>query len=202
MDILRAFDDTRRYFAERSATAAGLEYLGKGVDSIVFRLGDSAIKYARRSHLLDDAFRSRLAARKVEAYLELRSDVGSFMPPQSISIEPHLFRPGCEVVQTTQPFIRFTPAVVHKGLFRSVKLAPGAFGALDQLSNFLDAAKAADARGKILPDIYGRNNLVVDDSGKLLLIDTEPVTEDHPEDQGHIRHYIDDLRAQLDKIAA
>jgi hypothetical protein len=200
--VVFSLANVRNYVADRDARAAGLEKVGAGVEADVYRMGDSAIKYVRNSHLLSDSGRRELVDIKQSDFLKLQAELAIFMPAQTITIEPHLFNPGREVVQTTQPFVRFEPLVTYRGVERSVVL-PNKITPLiaDDLSDFLDGAWTSFGKEKILPDTNGSNNLVIDSEGRLKLLDTQPVGTMHPEVQVKIMEQMRSLALQLNKTA-
>lgn len=200
------FTSARRYISERDARAMGLQRIGDGVECDVFRLGDSVIKYARHSIKMPPSERQQLAERKREDFAKLGAELGRFLPDQTISVEPHLFRPGREVVQTTQPFVAFTPLMETRGvLIHRIALLDTAASVADQLSDFVDGARAVLRTEKVAPDIIGRDNLVIDETGGLQLIDTQPIgaeTEASRRLQEEIRTHLLSISMQLDQIAA
>lgn len=192
----------RRVIADRSAAAAGLQFVWGGVEADVYRRGDSVIKYVRESVRLSDLGRRELVKTKQDNFASLQSDLGAFVMDQEILMAPHLFKPGYDVVQTEQPFVDFTPIMARSTTTGNLELLPGVTVPRDELSDFLDGAWALFAREYMLPDLAGADNLVMDQEGHLKLIDTQPIGTSAISTQVRIIETMHAMRAELQKTAA
>jgi hypothetical protein len=184
----------------------GIDYVGFGVEASVYRTGDNVIKVHRKSTDMNEAQRQQIAQDKEAQFNHISPFLGNFLLTQTIAVDTHPLGKNLRAVQTTQPYFEF---VHNLGLFTmnspqvSVDLIDKVCrqypGIDDELRDFVAASnKAADAT-QLLPDVNGRDNLVISTDGtstsRLMLIDSQPIV---PQNPGWVQ---DLVRAQLGSLS-
>lgn len=190
----------------------GLEYLGCGFESSVYKRGDEVIKVHRNSVRMPQYQKEFLRVKKQGEYQLLSQHLGSFLLSQSIVVDVHPLGDGHQAVQTLQPYCDFSESLK---IFRKDKDAID-LGALDELCrahpgiedtlrDFVEASFTAADQTNCLPDTNGVNNLVIAaDAGQvsgLKLIDTQPITPSFPDVQILIRNQLSSLQQGLLEVA-
>lgn len=159
---------------------AGIEQIGSGAESIVFKIGDRAVKYAKWSEGMSEAERIELACKKVDDFDTIGDYLEPYLLDQTVSVANHPFYKDRRAVQINQPYVKFQSAIIRHPSNISDGVSVASDAPLDQLSNFLDASWRLYGRTGLLVDTNGVDNIVVSD-GQLLLLDTQPIGQEVPE---------------------
>jgi hypothetical protein len=77
--------------------------------------------------------------------------------------------------------VEFTNLIHPSTYTGTVKVQDRSGYILDKLSDFVDRSWELFGSKALLPDINGIDNVVIDRSGNIVLIDTQPIGEQQPE---------------------
>ena len=113
--------------------------------------------------------------------------LGETVLPQTVLIAEHVLGGGFQTLQIEQPYVELgnalSPFDVNEPLVDLAKLEkvvlerPGADVALCEL---VDQSRKLYVDKEQLPDTNGTNNIVVQSDGSLVLLDSTPISNEHP----------------------
>jgi hypothetical protein len=162
----------------------GMEYLGNGAWSSVYRNDDTVLKVHRGTALMSDQERLEYLKCHIDDSRNTQSILGKLVLPQELTIEEHPFG-KYTVVVARQPFIRGEPInfvhsstphidtnAIHDYIENSI-VTP------KTLTDFVDATFCLDDTHSLVPDINGYGNFIASQQGELCLIDSDPVAKEH-----------------------
>lgn len=182
--LVVAYPEISRKVVNTILGRLGLECIGCGGDTIVYRKADEVIKVVRGSALLSETAKQADAERRNQQYINLSKYLGHFVLTQSTSVGPHPYESNWSVIQTTQPFVRFDslnlvmpnrPTANRSGIIEAIYNHPGVDYALNE---FFAASRYYHEQTDCYPDINGLDNLVIYQLGntpELVLLDTVPI---------------------------
>jgi len=159
----------------------GFRYVASGAESTVIHKDGSVIKIVRGSENLKSNERVVLRDSKKRDFDNVQHYLGDYVINQTIDISEHPYRSGKEIVQTSQPYVEFTNLIHPSTYTGTVKVQDRSGYILDKLSDFVDRSWELFGSKALLPDINGIDNVVIDRSGNIVLIDTQPIGEQQPE---------------------
>lgn len=186
----------------------GVDFVGAGADSTVFRQGDQVVKVHRRSVEMGEPSRQILAAEMDRAYKVMASHLPDFILAQTIDVAAHPIRTEQRAVQIHQRYYdwygigTFLPnegSIDLSGLAEVCRTVPGID---DALRDFVHGSRHMHAETGFLPDTTGINNLVLTrtDTPELVLIDGQPIGTEHAEVQDKILSQLDQTERALASI--
>ncbi|MGD0284134.1 MAG: hypothetical protein ABSB12_00860 [Candidatus Saccharimonadales bacterium] len=182
--LVVAYPEISRKVVDVILGRIGLECIGSGGDTIVYRKVDEVIKVVRGSAFMSETAKQADVERRNQQYINLSKYFGHFVLSQSTSIGPHPYESSWSVIRTTQPFVHFDsldlvmpnrPTANRSGIMEAIHNYPGVDNALNE---FFAASRNYHEQTNCYPDINGLHNLVIYQPGdipELVLLDTVPI---------------------------
>lgn len=178
----------------------GYTFVGSGVEARVYSDGTQVTKYVGKSERLSSSERRDLRDRKRADFDLLHHHMSSFVLDQTISVAPHVLRQDREIVQTVQPHAHFSRLMERIGVTGDMRMEATGTSVLDELSDFVDASWQLFGSTGLLPDINGPDNVVrVEDS--VLLLDTQPISDEVPGSQELIQRQLGSISTFIDRMS-
>lgn len=197
--------------ADRELRRAGLTRIGSGFESVVYKHGNNVMKVLWRSIDMEETQRQQLANKKEYEHKSLINYMGDTAIGHDIIVDTHPIQPNGRAVQIHQPFYNFTPlnffnrdqpSVNVEELDTMCRQYPG----LDSsLADLVVAGNTMFADTGLIPDTNGSNNFGIwenSDGPNLILIDSQPISNEHAGVQITIKGQLDALKAGLSAMAA
>lgn len=193
----------------RDLAALGLGYAGVGSHSIVYRKESDVIKVDMRSIDYTEPKRQETADRYNAEHSHVAKHLPAFVLAQSVLVAPHPAKDTLRAVQIVQPYrqihdLKLFPSreavVDEQALETACETFPGVENALGE---FVNGSREMYANTRLLPDTFGRSNLVIatDTTSELVLIDGQPVSCAKRATQATILNQLDSLEQALADVA-
>jgi hypothetical protein len=185
---------------------AGIGYEGNGAWSSVYRSGDEVVKVLRNTALMSDQERSDFAAKRNDMCTRAAPILGRAIVPQVYETGTHPFG-DYRVVVAKQQFIAGPSLDLF--VFNTMELQRAAVDAFcssvsdgqQKLQDLAVSTFVLDDQHALVPDINGGDNLRIDRTGELRLIDAEPVSgETNPGGRDLILAQAEALSTYLDSV--
>lgn len=185
------------------------KYIGHGANSMVFRTRDGVRKVVNRSVLLTSDMLVENAKKLEKEHELLLHNMGEIVVAQSVHIEPHPLFPNRQAIHIYQPFVHIQGSIGGKEGFgaqseRTVQQLSHAPDGLEQLKELVEGGRCLFQREKLVPDLGGEENVVVNEDDKVKIIDGQPLDRTMPENQdfslGVLSHIEDNVK-QLEAAA-
>lgn len=185
--------------------------IGSGSENIVFRQKNEVIKVHKGSAFMSEAQRQEIAAKKAHDHELMAEHLGQFALPQQVYVGEHPIIPSLRAIQTRQIYLsglRDTRLVgessgtdsVAANLDRFYGEYPEAAG---QLIDFVEDSYKLDDEHNLLPDTNGSRNLVIGTDQNMVMVDGQPVGQEHTAVQDIIRWQLESLAsAHQETVAA
>ena len=186
---------------------AGLQLVGTGYYSTVYRSGEQIIKIIRSTAQLPEQEREAYAATANLECARAAAILPDTITPQRFGVEQHPFGKHTIVV-ASQRFVAGATLDLFdfcKPTLRHATVDEYLVGAIDgatELGKIVDGAFAMNDAYSLAPDINGRDNLrVTTPEGRLSLIDARPTSVvDNPWGHDLLLRQADVLGAYLDRV--
>lgn len=182
--LVVARPEAAKKIANTLLNGTGLQLIGGGAETGVYKKGDEVVKVVHGSARLSEAQKEAESVRRNDHYAQLAEIFGDFVLEQSTIVAPHPLEPRWRVVQTIQPYLEFDklplvipdgPAATEAAAKQALTLRPTL---KTSLTDFIDATNAYLRYTGNYPDINGNQNLVIGQLGansELVLLDTMPI---------------------------
>lgn len=164
---------------------AGLEYLGVGYHSVVYRSADgSVLKVNRHSIHVSEQRRGQIAEAERRAHEVVAAHLGHLPIAQDIVVGPHPASPRLRAVMIVQAYCHYVAlddvfpvghdSVDVAAVARLVEEHPGT---REELRLLARGGLAMADQEQLVPDVCGRGNvgLVLTPSPRLVLVDRQPM---------------------------
>ncbi|CAN5624429.1 hypothetical protein BH23PAT1_BH23PAT1_4930 [soil metagenome] len=209
-NLITTYPELAGQIFDRELKRSGFCRLGRGFESVVYKQGDTVFKILQRSIDMPETLRQQLAQERTQEHRVLVNYMGSTAIRHNIIVDEHPINTDKRAVQIQQPFYDFAPlnifepdkpAVQTEELAEACHQYPGLNTALTDL---VITGKRMYADTGLIPDTNGRSNFGVwhDPEPNLILVDSQPVTQEHAPFQGTILGQLGALEQGLRKIAA
>lgn len=184
-----------------------LEPLGSGYQSRVYRVGPrEVLKVDKGSRLLTAYQRREKATRMRYEHEALVSELGPRVIPHEVELGPDPLYPASETIRIVQEYrdLEFID-LLHgsaKTIARRLKLARAKYADVAQdVGELLSGSRSLDATYNLSTDLEGRNNVGFDiASGHVVVIDAQPVNDEHPGVQQLINRGLNTLGVALGRL--
>lgn len=171
-------------FVGLEKSKADAEFIDAGFDALVFREGAEVVKVHKPSLSMDHARQTQMIRRRTAVHKVMRGLLSDYTLPQHTSLGSHPWYPTLPAVTTRQEHIAgledtnlFGPNHrIDTDSFDTLARRPGV---VKQLSEFVTASVYMRNSEQLLPDLWGRKNLVLA-GNKLLMIDGQPLALHDP----------------------
>lgn len=186
----------------------GLQYLGQGYCSVVYRRGEEVIKVVLKSIEMNEFQKRALAEAQQAEHEKLTKYLAKFVLPQVIFVDEHPVRRQKRAVQISQPYCEHSQLSVLSrpvgninpdDLEDDMRYYPGIE---KDLRCLIEGASLMYDQTRLLPDTIGRGNIVVqtDSDARIIIVDGQPISPDLSETQGRILRQLDSLDSALTNI--
>jgi hypothetical protein len=163
------------------------EYVGCGMQSTVFRYSDSEVlKVINGTVFLNDRSKSRFAGKQERDHKRMAAALGEFVLPQEIFIAAHPIFEGRTAVQVLQPYKSIKDLYAYGNVPGQPATDRRSPALASQLHEFVARSRSLFSNDTLLPDTDGSCNLVVEQTGQLLMIDGQPITPDNARTQKRV----------------
>ena len=148
---------------------ANAEYIGSGDDAIVYKVSGNAVKVHTRSIGLTETALSDYAATKQLKFEKMKHALSTFVLDQETTVGIHPVYQNTAAI-TIQPY---QESIVGAELFNTDSRV---------WRLFVSRAKEFYQRENLVPDLWGKNNLIVNPHSveQVLLLDGHPIEPDSP----------------------
>jgi hypothetical protein len=192
------------------ARLKGLRYLGCGVEFSAYAdtKAQEAVKVHRASATFERPQREKLAIDKSLGHGLLYRYLGRTILDQRIDIREHVLGGGYETLQIRQPLVDFgnldspfqvsVETVDTEHLEQITRRFPGIDEALRE---FIKRSRIMYETTDALPDTNGSNNVVAQQGGNVVLLDSTPIGNNHPGVQLLILDQLTSLESGLRAVA-
>lgn len=195
---------------DAAAALRGYSFLGSGVEYSAYlrKRDERVVKVNRASANREPDYLVELQEQVRSQHMILADYLGSIVTTSDVYIAEHILGGGHQMLQIEQvfvdttthplPFTSQSPEVNLADIDNLVTNIPGADVALDE---FCAATQRLFEAENVLPDTNGRDNVVVQSSGDIALIDTIPIDRSHPAVQDLIMKQVASLETALKEVA-
>jgi len=170
---------------QREQTA---EFIAAGFDALVFKDGDHVVKVHKRSLGVSTEEQAMIKARRTRTYATMHRVMPDFTIAQETTIGTHPHYPDLSAVVTRQAYVEDLKDtdlfdadhhINHVNL-QELTRRPGM---TSQLRDFTAAAARLRDHHQLIPDLWGKQNLVINSDDRLVIIDGQPLGMFDPLDQ-------------------
>lgn len=163
-----------------------VEFVGIGAQAIVIKDSDNIVrKILSKSLLMTDSERAREATIAREQHQALAEALGNFVLPHEVVIDKHPLFPSHDAIQLLQ---QHTTVVIPEVFGRDEASATSNLAVLQshapvvvpQLTPFIDQSRKLYKETRLVPDLNGNSNVIVDSTDSLLVIDSQPLSNANP----------------------
>ncbi|HEX5798349.1 MAG TPA: hypothetical protein VFX79_03250 [Candidatus Saccharimonadales bacterium] len=186
-----------------------LEYVGEGFEAVVFRRGDGVLKVHKGTAFISEAQRQEKAERKAREHAAMAEYLGPFAVPQQVYVDSHPLISRLRAVITEQAFLdgiadtRLVGETAEEGTVAAnlERLYAEHPEAVSQLPGFISSSYDLDDSHNLLPDTNGPSNLMVEPEGGLVMVDGQPIGQEHAGVQDVIRRQLESLAIAHEAVA-
>lgn len=213
-------DNMARHYPRALAAMTGidrkllyLEYLDKGHQSIVFRIGQAGDEVLKV--LVEDGHPSAKERRHEADQMQHEHEVmanylGRYVLPHRVTIGPNPLEPESTAIQIRQPYREVDYLLLADNNVRIPELGSGLQAtsgvypaAISEIGDALERSRRLFAERGLSTDLIGRNNSGMDvHTGSYIIIDGQPVTDRNPSVQAAMVGHFDRLDLALQVAAA